>query len=99
MLRYRTTIIEVHRSFFSNAHFFGARSIIHQVESSNSLGPVRADSLYDSIASMMGGQLPMGGDPRVTLAILWRRRDALDTLDMSWRIRVMETRLHVDREQ
>src|SRR4051812_43617244 len=47
-----------------------------------------------STASVTGGapgQLLMGGDSRVTLAISRRRRDALDTLDLSGSIRDMAT--------
>lgn len=75
-------------------------TLLDEGEGSNSLGPVRADFPKDLIAFMAGeAQSPGGGDHKVTLAILQRRWDTLNMLNLSGRIWNMAARLRIDREE
>src|SRR4051812_7399352 len=59
-----------------------------------------SDSLLGSLEFMMSKMsLPRGGDPLMVLNDLQRRKDALNAIDLSDRIKDMAARLHSDCEE
>ena len=77
--------------------------VAHCLFAAKNSGPVDSpgsDSLLGSLELMMSKMsLPGTGDPLMVLHELRRKRDNLNTLDLSDRIKSMAARLRADREE
>src|SRR4051812_15853108 len=79
---------------------FAAKQLLYGGEASNHMDSVGSDSLLGLFKLMMSiMSLPRGGDPLMILNNLQRRRDALNALDLSSRIKDMAARLYTNYEE